>query len=356
MATGQYVRPGVGNTYVRNHEATGRLIISFSRAPKSFPLAKWCQYMKVDKTTGLYLRIKAEDCARVLNSNLAEFIWQDGGDRPKRPHMEQFRFESYFTNRYLFPWQLGYKAAKEADWPVTQVDKDVCAQQAMTARAYRAATVLQTEGNWDATHVASITSIEDVSGYWEDATSSNQDIKKSLTYAVELIEKDTFGKVTLKDLQLVINPRTARRMGTCQEIIDFVKQQPSAPQILAGSSDWLLEQYGLPARLYGLPVTIDNTVRVSTRRGASTQTKAYVVDDGNAFILARPGSIEASAGQGPSFSTVMAFLREEMTVEERDDAENRRVDGAVIDDFDIAMTAPVSGYWFQDVIDTSISS
>jgi hypothetical protein len=80
-----------------------------------------------------------------------------------------------------------------------------------------------------------------------------------------------------------------------------------------------------------------------------------VLDDGNAFLVARPGSIEAVAGSGPSFSTVTMFTLEEMTVEQKDDADNRRYVGHVVDDYDVVMTAAPSGFWFQSIYDTSSS-
>ena len=356
MATGTYVRPGAVNTYVRNHEATGNLIVSFSRNPNKFPLAKYAQYREVKKTSGLYLRIKAEECARIINANLEDYVWPDGNDAPIRPEMEEFRYEDYRTKRYAYPWQLGWKARDEADWPVTNVNQAIIAQKAMTGRTLKVLTALQTTGNWDATHIATVSAIETNTGNWEDSTSARQDIKRSITYAVELINKDTFGVVELEDLQLVMNPKTARRVGTSQEIIDFVKQQPSAPQILDGTSQWLLEQYGLPARLYGVPIVIENTVRVSTRAGAASTTKSYPLADGEAFILARPGSIKSAAGEGPTFSTITVFLKEEMTQEQKDDPDNRRVNGRVVDDFDAVMTAPVSGFWFRSTITADSSS
>lgn len=355
MATGTYALPGSVNTYVPDHDATGNLIVSFSRNPNKFPLAKYAQYRPVKKTTGLYLRIKAEECGRILNSNLADYVWADGQDAPKRPETEEFRYEDYRTKRYAYPWQLGDKAMEEADWPVDNVNERVCAQKSMTARTLKVLTAMQTTGNWDATHVSDVSSIETNSGSWEDSTSARQDIKRSITYAVELIAKDTFSVVEIADLNLVMNPLTARRIGTSQEIVEFVKQQSSAPGILSHTDAWILEQYGLPARLYGLPIVIEDTVRVSTRRGASTQTKSYPLANGEAFVLARPGSIEAAGGNGPSFSTVTCFLKEEMTTWRKNDPDNRRTDGRVVDDFDCVMTAPVSGYWFRNVSNAASS-
>lgn len=355
MATGTFVRPGATNTYVRNHDATGNLIVSFSRAISDFPLPKYVQYRPVKKTTGLYLRIKPENCARIVNSNLEDFVWPDGADAPKMPNMSEFKYEDYRTERFLFPWQLGYKTRNEADWPLGPVNKEECAQQAMTGRTQLVVNQLETTGNWDASHILDVTSLDGADDSWENSTSSDQFIKNGIGYGAQLIHKATFGRVKIKDLQLVMNPTTARRIGKAQEIVDFVKQQASAPGIMSYDDAWILEQYGLPAKLYGVNPVIEDTVVVTSRYGASTTTSEWAMSDGEVFLLARPGAIEASAGGGPSFSTMTLFLLEEMTVEERDDPDNRRYDGRIIEDYDSVMTAPVSGVWFRNTIEAASS-
>lgn len=356
MATGTYAYPGNANTFVKNHEATNRLTIAFSRNPKEFPLPKYCQYREVKKTAGLYLRIKAEECARIVYAGLEDYVWPDGADAPKRTELEAFRYEDYRTTRYAFPMQIGAKAMDEADWDVMGINQAFNLQKAMTARTVRAIAALTNTSNWDTSHYEYVDNITGVTGDWENSTSALQNIKKSIQYAVEQIHLDTLGVVKKEDLILLMSPTTARKVGTSQEIIDFVKQQPSAPAIISGKDSWLLEEYGLPARLYGLPIEIEDCVRVATQRGATTQTKAFALAEGNAFVLARPGSIESVAGTGPSFSTLTAFLKEEMTVESKRDPDQRREETRVVDDFDIVMTAPVSGFWFRGVTDSTTSS
>jgi hypothetical protein len=109
-------------------------------------------------------------------------------------------------------------------------------------------------------------------------------------------------------------------------------------------------QYGLPDKLYGYSVVVEDTVKVTSRRGASSATRDFVATAGRAYLLARPGSLVAPAGDGPNFSTICAFLYEEMTVEEFRDAKNRRLEGHVVDDFGMVVTASASGFVFKDVL------
>lgn len=351
-----YQLPGAYNTYVQNPDATGNLIITFSRDPSQFALPRYVQYRPVTKSTGLYLRIKANECARIMDADLKDYVWPDGGDAPKRTHTEEFRYEQYRATRFAFPMQLGQLTMEEADWDVEGVHKMFNAQKAMTARTMKVVAQLSTVANWDAAHVAWVENITGNGGYtWEASTSALQDIKRSILYGVRTIQKATRGVVKPKDLQLVMSPTTASKIATSQEIVEFVKQQPSAPQMIEGTK-WGLDMYGMPSSLYGVPVVIEDAVKVTSERGATTMTDDWVMADGDVFLLARPGSIEAVAGGGPSFSTVTVFFKEEMTVESKMDVDNRRWDHRVVDHYDTVMTAPVSGFWFRGTTESSSSS
>jgi len=356
LSTGTYALPGAYNTYVQNPDATGNLIITFSRDPSKFALPRYAQYRPVTKSAGLFLRIKADECARILDADLNDYVWPDGGDAPKRTHTEQFRYESYRATRYAYPMQLGELAMEEADWDIEGVHKMFNAQKAMTARTVKTIQQLETVANWDSTHVKWTNEISGNTSYsWEASTTSLMDIKRSITYAVQVIQKGTRGVVTHKDLMLVMSPATAAKIALSQEIIDFVKQQASAPQITEGAK-WGLDFYGMPPTLYGLPVVIEDAVKVTSERGATTTTDDWAMTEGNVFVLARPGGIEAVAGGGPSFSTITIFFKEEMTVETKKDVDNRRWDHRVVDHFDPIMTAPVSGFLFRGVTETTDSS
>lgn len=352
MAAGTAVYPGGSNTYVKNHKATGNLVISFSRNQSKFPFARYIQYKTVTQDQGYYLRITAENAARVVGSSLTEFVWPDGADAPRRNSgTEKFAFLDYRTERYAPDFTLGWKAAKQADWDIQGMEEAFHIQQCMTLRGVNIGNVLQTTGNWDASHKIDVASITGNTDSWELSTTQRQDIKRSLNYAKGLIHKHTLGVVEAKDLQLTMNPVTAQRLGESQEIIDYIKQTPDAWQAVQGELAGVNQQWGMPDKLYGIPVVVDDTVVVTSARGATATTYAYTLADGNAFLLSRPGGLSANAVNGPSFSTVTSFFYEELTVETKDDPDNRRVNGRVVDDLAVVMTAPASGFWFTNTVE-----
>lgn len=347
---GTPVYPGGSNTYIPNHRATNGLVIGFSRNVSKFPLNRYIQIKPVSQDQGKFLRITAEEAGRILDSDLSEFVWPDGADRPmNNDGTELFAYDDYRTRRYNFGYKLGFKAHKQADWAIGKTHQQIKAQQAMTGRTARVHAVLAANSSWETGHRKDVTTIDGNTGTWEASTSARQDIKRSLNYAAEQILKSTLSVVRKEDLQLVIDPTGAHRISECQEIVDHIKGSPEAySQVKGGEGKW--SQWGLPDQIYGFNVVVEDTVKTASRRGAATTVRDFVMPAGTAYLLARPGELVAPDGEGPNFSTITLFVAEEMTVQEYTDEKNRRVEGHVVDDYVPVQTASVSGFKFEGIL------
>ena len=344
--------PGGTNTYVKNHEATGSLVTSFSRNPSDFPLARYTQIRPVTQDAGYYLRITAENAARIVGMKLNEFVWPDGADRPRRnAGTEKFAFVDYRTQRYDFDFTLGYKAENQASWNIRDTEAAFHAQQAMTGRTVAVQQMLQNTANWDASHVIAAAAVPGNTGSWEVSTTTRTDIKRSINYGRTIIHQHTLGTVKKKDLLLVMNPVTARKIGESQELVDYMKGSPEARNEIRGDRAEKYSDFGVPDTLYGVEICVEDAVVVTSPRGASVPVFEYAMQDGIVLMMARPGGLVSKAGSGPSFSTAMVLAYEEMTVEDRNDVDNRRIEGHVVDDYAPALTAPVSGFYFTDVLE-----
>ena len=355
------VFPSGTNTYIPSFDATGELIVSFSRNPKSFALNRYTTITPVKKSTGYYLKLTAEQAARISNDNLNDYVWPDGNDAATgEGNKESFVFSSYQTERFNFSFRLGYKAVDQADWKLIAQHSAIVAQQAMTARTLRVFSAVNTSGNWPgqfhATGGAALSSLG-ISGGTASTTSgllglargtaNNPVLKKFLNAAGILINKKTLGSVPPKDLQVVISPSVAQVLAVSEEIQDYLKQSPFALSQVRGDSTSQNGLYGLPDQLYGYNIVIEDAVRIVQKKNV-TASPDYIW--GNALaVLARPGKLVGFEG-APSFSALHLMMYEEMTVEQRDDPDNRRISARVVEDYGVEVVAPVGGLVVQDCL------
>ena len=337
--------PSGTNTFIPSYEASGKLLVSYSRNPKDFALNRYVQIRQAKKSLGYYLKLTPENAARVLSSSAHDFVWHDGNDAPSGEwNTESHEFIPFSTIRYAFPFRLGYKSVEQADWQIKAVHAANSAQQAMTGRTLNVVTKLTTAGNWPSAHT-SATGTAFVGGPLNAGTDFR--IKKALNKMAQTIMKATLGVIKPKDLHIVMSPVLADALGRTTEIHEFVKSSPFAQSQIRGDSPSLNGVWGLPDVLYGFPVEVEDSVRVSSRKGA-TLASNWLFPDNGLLMVARPGAL-VSEGSEP-FSTAVIFAYEEMSVESKDDPDNRRHSGRVVDDYAAELVSTISGFYLVDAL------
>lgn len=335
----------ISNTsgYIPSHEATGKLVVDFSRNADSFAVNKYAQIVPVTATTGIYLKMTPDQAARV-SSGGAEFIWPDGQAAPTgSDNHKEFEFASYFTQRFAPSFSLGSKTVKETPWDVVAAYGKMAAQQAMTLRTRKVVTALTTSGNYGSTAAATAAG----GGKWDVGTATAPYIMKGLQYARLAIHKATVGAIKPSDLVLVVSPGLATLMASSQEVHSYLKESPSAWAEIVGDRPNYNANWGLPQQLYGTPIVVEDAVVETANKGA-TASKSTILGDTVAALIARPGGLEGNYG-GPSYSFLTQFMLEEMTVEVKDDPDNRRTVGRVVEDYAVVATAPAAGFYFTAV-------
>jgi len=341
--------PGQYTTYIPDTAATGNLVTDFSRNPDSFALPEYCQYVPVEKNEGRYVEMTVEMAGRILDTNGGDFYWPDEGEAPTGyGNLETFQFKSYVSRRYAFPFRMGELAAEQATWDVLAHHARYASQRCMTWRTQQAVTTATTSGNYPSGHTSAVSSISGVDGKWDVSTTARKDIKASFDYAAEIVLKATLSAVKPEDLMIVMSPGCARKIAASQEIVDHIKGSPAAEKELTKTLS-RANRFGLPENLYGYKVVIEDAVKVTSRKGA-TKATSYVLPDATPFMCSRVGGLEGIEG-APSFSTLTAFLKEEMSVESKHDRDNRRHLGRVVDDFSVVGTAFISGFLFTAAVD-----
>jgi len=342
-----YVAVGGGlNTFVpsTNALATGALQVEFTRAVNTFPITKYAQIVPTQQMTGYYLRLDSDDNVRVTDVN--EFAWPLGNDRPVGK-MNQHDFVAFTAARFAYPFYIPNETVKQAAWDVVAQHARAKAQLAMTARSMRTATALvgsaaQTSFNNVGNYYATGTAISGAS--W--TASSTNIIQKGIQTALQRISLATGGAVRGEtDIMMVISPTIANLLSQTEEVRNYVKNYPAALPFLQGND--VFAKYGLPPNLFGVQVVVDDSVKVTTRKGAASTTRSFVYGNSAVFV-SRPGGLVGVEGS-TSFSTCQIFAFEDMTVENWDDPRDRRIEGRVIDNSTSELVAPVSGVLVLDV-------
>lgn len=340
-----------GNTFVPSFDASGQLVVSYSRNPKDFPVNQYITIVPVKRSVGYWLQITAANAARLLTSDGADLVWADGAKTPLGYwNTESFSYQPFMTTRFCPAVTLGYKAVEQADWKIQAFHAAMLAQQAMTLRTLRVVTALETAGNYNAALQSTFTQAttnggSGSAGFASAGTVTNPLLKFALNYAAQQINLYTLGVVRPKDLVLVIQPNTAERLAATQEVHAYLQQQVNSIRVIKGEGDFNPNSaWGLPSELYGYKIVVEDAVRVSTQKGA-TVTPAYIKSNNSASLIARPGALVGVEG-APSFSFAHLFSYEEMTVESMDDSNNRRHILRVVDDYDVKTVSDISGYLF----------
>jgi hypothetical protein len=346
--------PSSTNVFVPSHEASNRMIVNFSRNPKKFDVNKYAQIVPVTQVQGYYLNMTVEMAGRILNGNLADFVFPD--NIPAQfgyANSESFEWLNFFCTRYQFPVPLGHRTLQNASWDIAAMHEGIMAQLAMTARTQLVVGVATNTGNYSAGNILTPGAggnIPNTTGSWNDSTSVRMDIYKSLMYGLQVVLLNTLSAVNEDEFILVISPNMAEGIRACQEFIDIIKQSPDALAVLRGEIPGRRTLFGLPDNLYGIPLVVEKTVETITQKGVST-VKQFVMPDATPFLVARPGGLEGTYG-GPSFASLSIFCAEEMSVERVSDTWDRMDKLRVVEDYSVNMTAPAASIIYQQVFTT----
>ena len=337
------------NTYVPI-DISGRLRIGFSRNATRFHLPRYCQYVETPKGNGYFLKLTAQEAARVVN--IQDFTWPDGQpDVATDQQTESFNFIPFTTQRYRYGFRIGQKAEKQAVWPIAEQNAQIKAAQMMTARTVRVLSQATSASTWtqasdpdnlSSDHTSTAKALS--GGTLDQGTSTTPFVRIALMNIAGLINQDTLGVVDSdpETFFVLMNPRTASMIGSSSEIHEYIK-----------GSYWAMDEirrgqhpngkYGLPSSIYGFNVIVENAVQVITRKGEAA-LKQYVLPNQTILVVSRVGGIEGVYG-APSFSTLSLFwYQDEMTIETKEDSWNRLHEGRVVEDTYEAVTCPASGY------------
>lgn len=338
------------NTFVPSHEASGNLMVGYSRNANKFAINRYSQVIPCKKSVGLYASWTSRNAARV-SADGHEFLWKDGAVAPNgADNLESWQYLPFATQRYAPTFTLGNKAVEQADWPILALHAGMTAQQVMTLRTLKSTAALTTAA-WGS-HAKPVDDGTGTGGGALFASGTNlatgtalaPNIMIALNAAAIAINIDTLGTVTPSNLKVILNPNAARIMAQSPEIHAYVQQSQYALAQLRGDSPSQNGKWGLPDVLYGYEIEVEDAVQTSSRKGA-TDSLNYVFPDATMAIVSKVGELEGMEGS-PSFTTLQGYMYEEMTVESKVDVDNRLTMGRVVTDFQYLVSSTLSGYFY----------
>lgn len=339
--------PSATNVTVPTHEASGYLTTGYSRNAKRFLLPRYVKYVPSTKNVGLYMKQSFQEQTRVVTTQ--EYAWAPGQMRPRHTDgMEQFLMVPYATKRYDYGASMDDDTERLATWPIVQQHSRIHCTKLMTARTIRMLTAATVASAWqiaadaDMTVDHTATAAAFVGGFLDQGTTSTPYIKEFLNRVAVTVDLETAGSVDAKDLWFIINPNQALLWGLSAEIMDFIKGSVWAGEELRNGLS-PNNRFGIPSRLYGYNILIENASKITTRKGA-TLTKSYVLPDKTVLAVSRPGGLIGVEGFSDFSTLIMPWYRDEMTLETRTDSYNRLVDVNVCEQTIEIVASPPSGF------------
>jgi hypothetical protein len=334
------VYAGASAGFIPNLQASGNLIVEFSRNPSKYALNQYAKIVPTSKNVGYFLRIDTADAIAAANEN--EHLWPDGNERPVG-RTSPFEFVPFATVRRDYGFQIGNLAADQADFPILMAHARIKAQKAMNIRTKLAVDVLRTSGNYLSGNFDTAANIG--GGLWAGSTAANAYIRKTFEEARLQIIQSSGGAVGGNDeLACVVDPNGAKIITQSPEYQQYLLNHPQAIDAARGSS--VFRNFGLLDSLFGFKMIVEHTVVRTSNEGASSEVRGHLLSGGtttkaHAIFLARPGDLEGVEG-AQDMSALTVFVKEDMTVETLTDMRNRRIEGHVVDDQVAAMTAPIA--------------
>lgn len=314
------------NVFVPGYSAelTTRLNVEYVRNWKEFPFLMMSSRTTIPTPSFLYKRTDPAAQGRVL-SNPQAYEFPDGQERPNNGQENQsvHDFVQVNAKRYSFSYYVGDLTQEfSADDEVQRAINNL-GGVAATSMADVWYTALAASGNHLSTHVDTATNWG--GGLWGSATSANRYIQKSLMAIRKIIRKDTLNGVGADDLILLVGPDVADGMSRSQEIADTLIRTDSYKDYLQFEMFRnQLDTYGLPPKLYGYTLIVDDFVK-ETARPLATASKSFFAGSNTAYVVTKADALKGQNGN-TSFSSMHIFEPKghDLKVEVFDEPWNRR--------------------------------
>ncbi len=308
------------------------------------------QLVKAPKPVVEYALLDPDQPVRVVTD--AEFDWPDGKPRPSgNNNMGNFIWQEVRCYRRNYPYTIGEQAVETASgWNPKAFFNAQIMSQAGTNITARFVTLMETAANW--TYSADANTLNGGGGTWDKSsnvewTANYLAIKKSIFAAMKQVILNTNGMIPWKDWILIVSPGLAEAMAETGEIHDYLARQEQSYKVLEGENPDVAENWGLPRKLYGLKVVVEDAVQVkeppNSTGTAATTNRVWCKSDHSAVICTRIGGINGNYGSPTASTFQRYFYKYDLAVEAFHEPKDKLYNSNVVDQFKEIISSPRAG-------------
>lgn len=352
-------------------EATGQ-VTGFMRDPATFPYLNYTQLIGAPSGgNGLYRYFRLDQDMPAQLANLDEYAWAFDDDPPEgKDFLPRGDWDVGQTKRYSFAYKLGDRTV--AGWEAgaginpRQLYDRIRVGHAQLHRASRVVNAIRT-ATYPAANTGSLNALFgsptpamyfDLSSGDERLPSGNpnpnfQIIKRTQNAVLRRIDLLTNGALRGEELIMVMGPKVAQAVSVSGEIVNFLKQSPSAPELMKRNKKW-----GLPDEYNGWQLVVEDTARVYTRQKADgtvadvTQPnqRDYIWNDDSIFFGSRVGGLDGGYGFQNFSSVQLYYFNGIVQVSAFSDAEKQLTRGRIDIEDDIKLPVPYGTFYLTGTL------
>lgn len=313
--------------------------VDFSRDKNTFISNVLFPTMTVDKMSDKYWRFDSLDAFR--RTAATDNLWPIGeNSEPNTAHFGK-DLGTYQCKRYARQHVVPYEFSSNADFAYDQKAVSMLTSLIGIERLIQgfAAATSGLTGT-----VATETAANLSGGKWDvgvPTTAGSSFLREGILEVVRRIMQNSMNTVDPRNLWCCISPTTAKLWAISLEVIDFVKQSPSAIAAMTNGSEFSNGPwFGLPRVLFGVNIMVISPVYVTTEEGGA-DTKSYLVNDSAIFLnVESPGLM--------TYNTITGFEYEPMNIRTYDLGWKAQRNIQCVTNMDYVCTALNSGFYVTD--------
>ncbi len=361
--------------YSGDKDAQARLLVGHALNEDVIGLNQWATVIGTDAYEAFYPTFNSSDFVRLKSVTGYDRTWQDVADRPTAMQGVRYTNRKYRLERYGESMLVGNLAEEYSQiGPLVKLSQDTLGSRAVIWRSVVAGSVITDSENYitaaspsiydnyfaDWSTMASVLEAALYpSGYFGAdmyaGTIEKPVFQRFLGHAVQFIQRVTNGRIKIDDLLFLINPRTAAKLASTEELHAFQAQQAGSLALLKGESPKFEAVFGMPQPTYQVRVVADPTAFTLGAPVLDSSTvpdfgkQQYVIPDDFVSIATRAGSVAGMEGSA-GFSSVVLFQNKSRALKPTTipDLRNERLEVAVEDMFTVEMVSPETAFGMGD--------